>query len=78
LSSEARQIARERNYGCSDLTKDKVLLLGTILKEICEAKLQCQFPDRPCKVSLYEPPDETDLMAYEITFWQLTNESRPA
>ena len=71
-------IADIQYYGCPDLTKDKVLLLGTTLKEIYEAKLHWQFPDRPCRVSLAVPEDDTDLMAYEVTFWQRANESKPA
>jgi len=37
-------IAGIQHSGCPDLSKDKVLLIGTTLKEIYEAKLQWQFP----------------------------------
>jgi hypothetical protein len=70
-------IADIQHFGCSDLSKDKVLLIGTTLKEIYEAKRRWQFPDRPCHVSFYVPEDDTDLLAYEITFWQRVNESGP-
>ena len=40
--------------------------------------LQWQFPERPCRVSFHVPADQTDLAAYEITFWQLANKGVPA
>jgi hypothetical protein len=43
-------IADVQSYGCKDISKDKVVLLGKVLKEIYQAKLRCQFPDRPCIV----------------------------
>jgi len=48
--------------------------LGNKLKEIYEAKLQWQFPDKPCVVSFYEPDDDDDLIEYQITFWQKAHE----
>ncbi len=71
-------IADIQHYGCEDLSKDKVVLLGSKLKEIYEAKLQWQFPNKPCVVSFYEPDDENALIAYEITFWQKANEIKGA
>ena len=56
--------------GCEDITEQRIVYLGHILKEIYTAKLAWQFPDRPCEVSFYEPEDRTDLTGYEITFWQ--------
>jgi len=45
-----------QHYGCSDFSKDEALLIGATLKEIYEAKLQWQFPDRPSQVrSTYRP-----------------------
>ena len=67
-------IADIQCYGCADLTVDKAVHLGTVLKDIYEAKLRWQFPDRPCRVSFYAPTDETDLIGYEVTFWQVANE----
>lgn len=64
--------------GCPDATPDKMLVLGTALKEIYEAKLKWQFPDRPCTVRLYVPEDATALDEYEITFWQTTHEDADA
>ena len=67
-------IADIQHYGCEDLSKDKVILLGSKLKEIYEARLQWQFPDKPCTVSFYEPDHAEELAAYEITFWQKAHE----
>ena len=55
----------------------KLLQLGRVLAEIYEAKLRWQFPTRLCRVSIYVPPNPTDLMEYEITFWQTANEGVP-
>ena len=63
-------IADIQHYGCEDLSKDKVVLLGSKLKEIYEARLQWLFSDKPCVVSFYQPENADDLEAYEITFWQ--------
>lgn len=67
-------IADIQHYSCEDLSKDKIILLGDTLKEIYEAKLQWQFPNKPCKVSFHKPDDDNDLLAYEITFWQRAHE----
>ena len=61
--------------GCPDATPDKLLALGAALKEIYEAKLKWQFPDRPCSVQLYVPEDTTALDEYELFFWQTANEN---
>lgn len=67
-------IADIQHWGCKDLTKDKIVLLASVLTEIHEAKLKWQFPDRPCTVSVHEPEDRDDLVAYEISFWQKRHE----
>ncbi|MDR1935499.1 MAG: hypothetical protein LBS49_07955, partial [Candidatus Accumulibacter sp.] len=56
--------------GCPDMTRDKVLVIGHILKEIHEAKLKWQFPDDPCRVEFYISDDQNDLTQYQISFWQ--------
>ncbi|MES1196819.1 MAG: hypothetical protein ABUL58_07740, partial [Steroidobacter sp.] len=63
-------IADTHHYGCPDMTRDKIALLGTILKEIYEAKLQYVFSNRPCVVEYYQPEDKNDLIGYQISFWQ--------
>lgn len=67
-------VADIQHFGCEDLTKDKLVFLGTVLKEIHQAKLQWRFPDRPCIVELYIPDDEDDLMQYQLSFWQACHE----
>jgi len=67
-------LADIQHLGCSDLTADKLRHLGTTLKELYEAKLQWQFPGRPCRVSLFIPEDDSAVMDYEITFWQQAHE----
>jgi methyl coenzyme M reductase subunit C len=63
-------IADIHYVGCDDLSKDKVVVLGNVLKEIYEAKLKVRFPDRPCVVEFRVPKDEEDLSGYQISFWQ--------
>lgn len=52
------------------LTDDKMIFLGNKLKEIYEAKLSWQFPDRPCVVSFEVREEGGDMEEYQITFWQ--------
>jgi hypothetical protein len=52
---------------------DKFLLLGKVLKEVYQAKLQWQFPDEPCTVELFIPDDPGNLTEYQISFWQNRN-----
>ncbi len=67
-------IADVQYYGCKDASKDKFLLLGNVLKEIYQAKLQWQFPNNPCSVEFHIPDDPQDLMEYQISFWQQCHE----
>jgi hypothetical protein len=67
-------IADVQHYNCEDASKDKLLMLGNVLKEIYEAKLQWQFPDKPCTVKFFTPDDPEDLFGYEISFWQKCQE----
>lgn len=71
-------IARLHYGGCEDITEQRIVFLGRILKEVYAAKLAWQFPDRPCEVSFYEPEDRTDLNAFQITFWQKKHAERGA
>ena len=50
-------------------TREQVLYLGRILKDMWQLKLNRDFPDRVMEVSFPEDYSE-DLMDYEITFWQ--------
>jgi hypothetical protein len=67
-------VADTQRCGCEDASKDKLILLGNVLKEVYEAKLLWQFPDRPCRVELYVPNDEENLMEYQLSFWQKSHE----
>jgi hypothetical protein len=68
-------IADIHRRGCGDISKDKLLVLGNVLKEIYEAKLHWQFPDRPCTVELFIPDDPDDLTEYQLSFWQKCHET---
>lgn len=61
--------------GCEDISKDKLVALGTVLKEIHEAKLKWQYPDKPCIVEFFIPDNTDDLNRYQISFWQARHES---
>lgn len=63
------------HYGGEDISIDKLLVIGNVLKEIYEAKLQWQFPDRPCTVELFIPNDPDDLTEYQLSFWQKCHET---
>jgi hypothetical protein len=67
-------IADVQHVGCKDISKDKIVLLGKVLKEIYQANLQWQFPDRPCIVDFHIPEDPEDLIGYQISFWQQCHE----
>ena len=64
-----------QHLGCADISRDKLIALGNVLKEIYQAKLQWQFPDRPCIVEFYVPDDASDLTEYQLSFWQKGHEA---
>ena len=66
-----------QHLGCADISRDKLIFLGNLLKEIYQAKLQWQFPDRPCTVELHIP-EGNDFEDYQLSFWQKRHESGPA
>ncbi len=63
------------HHGCEDISEDKLIFLGKTLKEVWEAKLLWQFPDRPCTVEFYQPEDKKNLVEYQISFWQKKHET---
>jgi len=71
-------IADIQHYGCEDISKDKIVLLGNTLKEIYESKLKIQYPDKPCVVEFYQPEDSNDLIQYQLSFWQAKHEPNNA
>lgn len=50
-------------------TEAQIIYLGRVLRDIWQAKLAHDFPDRTFVVSFPEDPSE-DLTDYEVTFWQ--------
>jgi len=63
-----------QHQNCEDISADKIVFVGRILKEMWEAKLLWQFPDRPCQVEFYEPEDKLKLSEYQLSFWQKKHE----
>ena len=63
-------LADLHNHDDENLSADKLLFLGSIIKEMWEAKLQKQFPNRPCTVEFYVPDDPEELLEYQVSFWQ--------
>ncbi len=66
-----RHIRDLQYVGCPDTSLDKLELLGETMKEIYEAKLKVQFPDRKFSVAFFRPENPEDLSSYEVSFWQL-------
>ncbi len=56
--------------GCEDIAADKLMVIGNALKEIYQAKLAYQFPDRACEVEFYLPDDKENYHEYQLSFWQ--------
>jgi len=67
-------IADIQHLACEDIAKDKIIFLGNTLREIYQAKLAWQFPDKPCVVEFYQSENEDDLIDYQLTFWQKKHE----
>lgn len=56
--------------GAPEPTEAQLRYLGRVLKQIHEAKLKADFPDRTFVVSFPDEPG-LDLLDYELTFWQI-------
>jgi len=67
-------IADIQHGGCPDMSRDKLVLIGSTLKEIYEAKLKFCFPRKPCIVEFHQPEDPEDLAEYQLSFWQAKHE----
>lgn len=63
-------IADLQHEGCSDISRDKIILLGEMMREMYTAKLQWQFPNRRFVVEFARPENPDDLQDYQISFWQ--------
>lgn len=55
--------------GCPDASRERIVYLGNVLKEIYSCKLKCQFPDLRIVVCFDDTPKE-NLMDYQLTFYQ--------
>lgn len=64
-----RHVFDHFSHAGGSATVDQILYLGRVLKDIWQAKLARDFPDRTFVVSFPEGPFE-DLFEYEVTFWQ--------
>ncbi|ESW88995.1 hypothetical protein NKI48_09455 [Mesorhizobium sp. M0644] len=62
-------IADIHALGAADISRDKLVFLGSVLKEIYEAKLQWQFANRRFVVEFFAS-DSRDLEDYQLSFWQ--------
>ena len=62
-------IADVQYVGCPDLSVERVIYLGNLLREIYQVKLAAEFPTRKFVVDFYEPPDRK-LSEYQVTFYQ--------
>jgi len=63
-------IADIQHFECDDISRDKLVFLGNLLKEIYDVKLRWQFPHLRCRVEFFVPTDEDDLESYQLSFWQ--------
>ena len=57
------------HMGAPEPTEAQLRYLGRILKQVHEAKLKAEFPDRSFVVTFSDEPG-LDLLDYELTFWQ--------
>jgi|SRR6266851_6502430 len=60
-----------QHYHCEDKTRERIVYLGRVLRDIYRAKLARQFPERHFEV-LFDDSYREDLTDYEITFYQAT------
>lgn len=63
-------LADLHRHANAQLSEDKLVSLGEILREIHAAKLAWQFPHSPCVVRLHVPESGSDFDDWQLTFWQ--------
>ncbi|MFI5131559.1 MAG: hypothetical protein ACHQFX_16270 [Chitinophagales bacterium] len=59
-----------------EITKDQIIYLGEILREIYETKLTAQFENRQFTVTFNGKEEVNELIDYELSFHQQINETR--
>lgn len=64
-------IADIQHAACADITADKLVVLGSRLREIYAAKLAFEFPGRKFSVEFFQPDDPEELEDYQVTFFQI-------
>ena len=60
-------IADIQHSACEDIAKDKIIFFGENLKEIYQAKLAWQFPEKPCVVEFFHSANNENLIDYQLT-----------
>ncbi len=55
--------------GCEDITAERIIYLGRVLREIYQAKLAWQFPQKRFVVA-FDDSKKPHLVDYQITFYQ--------
>ncbi|MCR6498975.1 hypothetical protein MUO32_08030 [Shinella sp. CPCC 101442] len=63
-------VADIQHSACTDVTSDKLVILGCRLREIYAVKLAYEFPDRKFSVEFFQPDDPEELEGYQVTFSQ--------
>jgi hypothetical protein len=63
-------IADIQSHGCEDLTRERIVYLGRVLREVYQAKLAWQFPNRRFEV-VFDDSFMENLLDYQITFYQV-------
>ncbi len=67
-------IANTHSSACTDISKERVVFLGRVLRDVYVAKLAWQFPDRSFTVH-FNDSEVDDLSDYHLTFFQ--NDHKP-
>ena len=60
-----------QSTSCEDISRDRLLYLGGVLREIYQAKLAWQFPNKRFEV-FFDDSVLMKLADYQITFYQTT------
>jgi hypothetical protein len=63
-------IADIQYHGCEDLTQERVIYLGRVLRDIHRAKLAWQFPSKSFEVHFDDSPLE-HITDYQVSFVQV-------
>jgi hypothetical protein len=67
-------IADTHSTACEDISRERIVYLGRLLREIHQVKLQWQFPGRRFTV-LFDDSHHEELTDYQLTFFQTPSTS---